>query len=343
MTATSVPGVGVVAIGRNEGDRLRACLESVVSQVERVVYVDSGSTDGSVALAERLGVEVVELDDTAPFTAARARAAGLARLLERGPALDYVQFVDGDCEVVDGWLAAALGFLERDPRAAIACGRRRERFPGASFYNRLADVEWDGPAGEVASCGGDSMARVGALREVGGFDPAVAAGEEPELCWRLRKAEWTVHRLPVEMTVHDIAMHRFGQWWRRQVRFGRASLQVSKLCEGPGAPYVRQVRSARLWTAGWLVATAVAVAVGWWFGGAAGVAIAAALALLAPVAQAIRIAARNRSRLGGLRVAIGYGSLMMLSKWAEAAGQVNYVLDHASGRRTRLIEYKTAP
>jgi glycosyltransferase involved in cell wall biosynthesis len=43
--------VAVVAIGRNEGDRLKACLRSVVDVAALVVYVDSGSTDDSVAFA----------------------------------------------------------------------------------------------------------------------------------------------------------------------------------------------------------------------------------------------------------------------------------------------------
>ena len=64
--------IGVVAIGRNEGDRLRVCLTSALRDSNHVVYVDSGSTDGSVAMVRELGATVVELDLSIPFTAARA-------------------------------------------------------------------------------------------------------------------------------------------------------------------------------------------------------------------------------------------------------------------------------
>src|SRR4249919_2565668 len=94
--------VGVVAIGRNEGERLRKCLESVNRTAEWVVYVDSGSTDGSAAMARDMGV---------PFTAGRARNEGFRRLREVAPSLAYVQFVDGDCELIEYWLEKAVVYL----------------------------------------------------------------------------------------------------------------------------------------------------------------------------------------------------------------------------------------
>jgi glycosyltransferase involved in cell wall biosynthesis len=69
---------GLVAIGRNEGERLRRCLISAQGVYDHVVYVDSGSSDDSVALAESFGAVVVVLDTARPFTAARARNAGFA-------------------------------------------------------------------------------------------------------------------------------------------------------------------------------------------------------------------------------------------------------------------------
>ena len=133
--------VGVVVIGRNEGERLRACLEAVVRAGAPATYVDSGSTDGSVALARRLGVEVVALDMSVPFTAARARNAGFQRLLEIHPDLQFVQFIDGDCELANGWLEVAVNTLQQRPELAIVAGRCRERHPDASVYNRICDLE----------------------------------------------------------------------------------------------------------------------------------------------------------------------------------------------------------
>ena len=147
--------IGLVVIGRNEGERLRQCLLSGIGKVAHIVYVDSGSTDGSIELARALGVDVVELDLSTPFTAARARNAGFAHLLQKDAQLEFVQFVDGDCEVVEGWIGSALAQLEAQSDVAVVCGRRRERFPEQSIYNRLCDMEWDTPIGEAKACGGD--------------------------------------------------------------------------------------------------------------------------------------------------------------------------------------------
>ena len=188
MSNPSVP-MGVVAIGRNEGERLKRCLRSVPSHVP-VVYVDSASTDGSVEFARSTQATVVELDMAKPFSAARARNEGFASLLEYYPDITFVQFVDGDCELELHWLDRAKNFFESQPRIAAVCGRRRERYPKASLYNRMCDEEWNTPTGQADACGGDAMMRVKAFVDVGGYDAMMIAGEEPELCSRLRAAGW---------------------------------------------------------------------------------------------------------------------------------------------------------
>jgi len=127
--AATLPNVGVVVIGRNEGERLRKCLQSLLNSARRVVYVDSASTDGSVQMARALGATVIELDPRRPFNAGRARTEGFRHLYAMLPDLDYVQFVDGDCEVVEGWLDKAAAFLDTNPDVAVVAGRRRERYP----------------------------------------------------------------------------------------------------------------------------------------------------------------------------------------------------------------------
>ncbi|HTV21572.1 MAG TPA: glycosyltransferase family A protein, partial [Polyangiaceae bacterium] len=145
--------VGVVVIGRNEGERLKRCLRSLLEQgAGPIVYVDSGSVDDSVAFSCSLGVIVVNLDTSIPFTMARGRNAGFQELSRRFPSLRWVQFVDGDCEVRPGWIARARETIQARPDVAAVCGRRRERHPDASIYNRLADMEWNAPTGEVSEC-----------------------------------------------------------------------------------------------------------------------------------------------------------------------------------------------
>ena len=160
-----------MVIGRNEGARLTTCLKSIVNSVSRdaVIYVDFGSSDESLQLAGKMGIVVVELDHTEPFTAARARNVGFTQLLGSQPHLEFIQFIDGDCALVRGWLESAKQFLGHHSDVAAVCGRRRERYPERSLYNWLCDQEWNTPIGEAAACGGDALFRVAAFEQVGGF------------------------------------------------------------------------------------------------------------------------------------------------------------------------------
>ena len=214
--------IGAVVIGRNEGQRLTTCLQSIIGLIEHVVYVDSGSTDNSVHTAKALGVKTIALDMSIPFTAARARNEGARFLLGLNQDIDAIQFIDGDCEMQPQWLATALHFLDTDDNYAVACGRRRERYPEQSIYNQLCDIEWDTPVGDALACGGDALIRVEAYKQVNGYRDDLIAGEEPEMCFRLRENEWKIHRLDEEMTLHDAAMTKLSQWWKRTVRTGYA-------------------------------------------------------------------------------------------------------------------------
>ncbi len=334
--------IGVVAIGRNEGDRLRGCLGSLVGRehVAALVYVDSGSTDGSVALARSMGVEVVALDMARPFSAARARNEGFARLKGLAPGLRYVMFVDGDCEVVEGWPGRARAELEARPEAAVVCGRRRERSPERSIFNRLADLEWDTPIGEALACGGDSVMRAEAFEAVGGFDPTCTAGEEPQLCTRLRRAGWTIRRVDAEMTRHDLAMTSGRQWWRRHYRSGYAGLDVTTRFPGEPRLFVAELKRARLWGAGLPAMAAIGgLGVGALAGPLAGLGVAVGLALLYPL-QVVRLARKVRPQVADARTAMAYGYHTTTAKWANLAGQLGYLRDRGRGRVARLIEYK---
>jgi GT2 family glycosyltransferase len=218
----TIRDVAIVAIGRNEGERLKRCIRSLPTEIGLVVYVDSGSLDGSVPFARDNGCEVVELDMTVPFTAARARNAGFARVQQQRPELRLVQFIDGDCELDESWISAGLKALEEDRSIAVVCGRRREIAPRETPYNQLCDMEWNTPIGEAVACGGDALMRVTSVAEVGGYDETLIAGEEPEMCLRMRRLGHRIWRIDSEMTRHDAQMNQFSQWWLRNVRSGYA-------------------------------------------------------------------------------------------------------------------------
>ena len=240
--------LGIVVIGRNEGDRLRQCLLSVGDRFTDIVYVDSGSTDDSVAMAKSLGVRVVELDLSIPFTAARARNEGFATLLKINPQVEFVQFVDGDCEIIPGWLEKAKEEISSNLELAVVCGRRRERFPNRSIYNLLCDIEWNTPVGEAKACGGDAMMRVEAFEQVKGFNSTLIAGEESQLCLRLRREGWKILRLDAEMTLHDAQITHFSQWWQRSLRSGHAYAEGAWLHgNSPEGHRIKESKSILLW------------------------------------------------------------------------------------------------
>ncbi len=325
--------VGAVAIGRNEGERLGACLRSLAGRVDRVVYVDSGSTDKSRDLAQSLGVEVVELDLSVPFTAARARNEGLTRLRELLADLEFVQFLDGDCEIRPEWLDVAKTALRADEKLAVVCGRRRERFPAASIYNTLTDMEWDTPIGPAHSCGGDALFRAKALEEVSGYNTGVIAGEEPELCFRLRKAGWSVRRLDAEMTLHDANMDSFGQWWKRAVRAGHAAAEGAWMHgRSPERFNVKRTLRPIFW-AGFLPIVALGAAY-WTYG----ISLGALLGIYAM--QYLRLYARERNRGRTRFIARLSASFTILSQFALFAGILTFARNRLLGRRTRIIEYK---
>lgn len=321
---SAAPVSSAVVIGRNEGARLIACLDSLQGRFSQVIYVDSGSTDGSQDAARARGAEIVTLDGSRPFTAARARNAGLDHLIAAAPPPDLVQFLDGDCILQPEWLNIAQGFLHAHPDVAVVCGRRRERFPQSSIWNGMIDTEWDTPIGEARACGGDAVMRLDALRQVGGYNPDLIAGEEPELCLRLRLKGWKIWRIDAEMTLHDAAMTRFGQWWQRSRRAGYTYAEgVAMYGRTPERHKVRELSSALAWGLAlplFLLLTAIFITP-WMILGT----------LIYPL-QILRLRLRDLSWRQAL--------FLLLGKFPETQGALTYTWHRLTRKRGRLIEYK---
>ncbi|CUH64772.1 mycofactocin system glycosyltransferase [Thalassovita gelatinovora] len=324
MTVT----VAAVAIGRNEGDRLIRCLTTLKDQLDRIVYVDSGSSDGSVQAARDLGIEVVELDTTVPFTAARARNAGF-EVLKPGGLPDFVQFVDGDCGVEPGWIESALTEFKDRPDLGVVTGWRSEIYPSSSIYNALADFEWHRPAGEIRACGGDMMVRSNMFDALDGFNPTVIAAEDDEFCTRVRKAGFRLTRLPLSMTRHDAAMTRFSQWWQRAVRSGHGFAQVGDLHPDY---FVKERRRVVL------------------YGGVLPLVALLSLAFTIPLVLIAVLAIYALSYLRTVRglqreglnssMALHQSVYLSISKFPNLIGMARYHLRKIRGSAMRIIEYK---
>ena len=321
--------IGIVVIGRNEGERLRVCLTSCVGEGRPLIYVDSGSTDDSVPIATALGARVIALDMCMPFTAARARNLGWRELMQLHPGVALVQFLDGDCELDSGWIATGSEFLRDNPSVAGVAGRLRERFPERTIYNQLCDIEWNAAVGESKAFGGIALVRLRALAAVGGFRDSLIAGEEPELCVRLRATGWAIWRHEAPMALHDAAMTKWVQWWRRSKRAGYAYAAGAALHGySEERHYVGEVRRALLWGLALPVFVLIA-ALAW--------APMSLLLLLYPL-QWARVTTRLK-RQGQPNP--GYqASFFLQARFAEVSGVIRYGLERLRGKTARIIEYK---
>lgn len=321
--------IGAVVIGRNEGDRLAVCLQSLLAQVDTLVYVDSGSTDHSLDIAKKLDVIVVNLDISIPFTAARARNEGFARLMQVSPDIEYVQFVDGDCEMFAAWLPQALSCLVEDEQLAVVCGQRKERYPEKSVYNRLCDIEWDTPIGEALACGGDALIRASAFSAVDGYNASLIAGEEPEMCVRLRNSGWKILRMDADMTWHDANITRFSQWWKRAARSGHAYAEGAWMHgKTPQQHWVREVR--RNWFWGLSFPVLLLMAALW--------APMAWLLLIYPT-QAFRIY-RHSNMHRSAKDRWFFAFFCVLANFPIMFGQIKFHMNRLMGNKSRLIEYR---
>jgi len=335
LTQPAAPGLSVVVIGRNEGDRLARCLESVglirgIEGVVELLYVDSGSTDGSPQTAQNLGAQVIVLQGGSQ-TAARGRNAGWQHA-----SAPHVLFLDGDTILNQDFPQAALAVLHSNPDIAAVWGHRRELYPERSIYNRVLDLDWIYAPAFTEFCGGDVVMRRSVLVEAGGYDSELIAGEEPELCRRLRERSYLISHIDFPMTGHDLNMTRFSQYWRRAVRAGYAYAEMATRYRASADPMwlgecKRNLRSGIFWIA-WLSLSLPLLALkSLWF----------VPWLAVPVALSARSAWKARVKAPGQKILLLlYGFHSHLAQVPILVGQLKYYRDRYFGRQAKQIEYK---
>ena len=333
MIPDSNQNVAIVAIGRNEGERLKLCLRAAMAASRTVVYVDSGSEDGSAEYARSVGCRVVELDPAQPFSAARARNEGFASVLEHDPEVDLVQFVDGDCDLVAGWLERGAAALTKRQDVGIVWGHVREIHREASVYNRLCDLEWQQQPGETRSSGGIFIVRRKVFIAAGGFRSDVIAAEDDEFCIRVRGLGWKILLLDAPMARHDMAIERFGEWWLRARRTGHAYAHVAALHgDGEERYFVRDCRKVWLWALVLPVSALIVAPFTY------GLSLAAMLALY--VLQFSHIYRGGKKRGWRSGDALIYAWFTVIAKFPMLEGMLEYNWRQSRGHAMTIIEYR---
>jgi cellulose synthase/poly-beta-1,6-N-acetylglucosamine synthase-like glycosyltransferase len=327
--------VSVVVIGRNEGERLRRCLQSVFAMEQsgfeiEVIYVDSGSTDGSTELAQSMGAQAISLKPERP-SAALGRNAGW-----RAATGDIVLFLDGDTILHPRFVVDSLPEFE-NPLIAVVWGHRRELYPERSIYIRTLDLDWIYSAGPTLYCGGDALFRREVLARVEGFDETLIAGEEPELCRRIAALGFTIQHVDRPMTGHDLAIHHWRQYWKRSTRAGHAFAEVSERFRGSSQSFwteeSRANRNRALILCGLPfvgVAASLLLRTAW----------PLVLVLLFFALLAMRSAWKARWKSKDIIALTAYGIHSHLQQIPIYVGQLQFRMNHRRGKRAMLVEYK---
>lgn len=332
--SNNTASVGIVVIGRNEGKRLLLSLQSMQESNCPLVYVDSGSSDDSINIATPLADIVHRLDPSRPFSAARARNEGFKKLTNLFPTIKFVQFVDGDCILSNEWLDSAVAAMIQDDNRAAVVGHLHESNPHLSVYNRLCELEWKSPPGNLTNfgaLGGISMMRVDVFKALNGFKENVIAGEDSELGVRLSLAGYHVTKINHDMAIHDANMTSFGQWWQRSVRAGHAIGQRAAINGDTIVKDCVQERKSTLFWGVFLPILALILLVP-----TRGFSLIIALAY---ILLGIKVFLYRRSQGESASDATVYARFIVLSKFANGLGLIKFFVNRLK-KRYEIIEYK---
>jgi len=196
--------ISVVVIGRNEAARLGACMESIRSSLSvlshEILYIDSKSTDDSVAIAKAYGARCFVLKD-------QNTTAGLGRYVGTKEAKgEYILFLDGDMQLEKGFCEKAMMAMAQ--RSYDGCSGIRKDVYMKDGQLAGTNDNYFGCTAEriVPEFGGAVFLKKEALERVGGWSADTIACEEAELHARLVAAGCRIAELPVPMIVHTDAV-----------------------------------------------------------------------------------------------------------------------------------------
>lgn len=196
--------ISVVVIGKNEGERLAACLSSIHAALSKlsheVIYVDSCSTDLSLQTARSLGARCYLL-------AEKDTTAGLGRFVGAKEARgEYLLFLDGDMQLRAGFAEKALMAMASRGYDGV-CGIREDIYMrGGEIIARNENYFGCTQERIAPEFGGALMITAEALSACGGWSTDTVACEESELHARLLAMGSRIAEIPVPMIMHTDAV-----------------------------------------------------------------------------------------------------------------------------------------
>jgi GT2 family glycosyltransferase len=248
--------VSYCVVNTNGREFLLGCLEAIERTTppgleHEILVLDNASDDGSADAVRALGgdIRLFALDRR------EGKAANDSRLLEEARG-EFCLLLNEDSELQPGAVAALLGALQSDRRAAaagaqlltpdgreVACAWRlpsvETALAGAVFLHRRATVESGGsgtrPVGWVQSSA--LMVRRQVAGEIGWLDPQFFVySDETDFCKRLGDAGWRILYVPSARAVHHDQMaqdaagaeRRIVEYHRNRDRYLRKHLGRTK-------------------------------------------------------------------------------------------------------------------
>src|SRR5574341_1769136 len=211
------PRISVVVCSYNGERTIDECLEGLRALEYpdfEVIVVDDGSTDGTAAIARRHGLAPITTDHGG---LSHARNVGIEAATG-----EIVAFIDDDARPDPHWLTyLAVSFLRTGhvgvggpniaPTGDGVVAECVANPPGGPVHVLLSDQE----AEHIPGC---NMAfRKADLEAIGGFDTQFRkAGDDVDICWRLREAGGTLGFSPAAVVWHHRRNTVHASWKQQQ-------------------------------------------------------------------------------------------------------------------------------
>lgn len=218
--SVTAPAAAVVIVNWNGIKFLENCFRSVFAQTYadyKVVFVDNGSTDGSIAFVKENypRAEIIALDKNYGFSVANNMA--MRKALEAGA--EYIALLNNDTKAATNWLAEMASVMGSDPGIGICASKMlrmdEPRVLDSTGHIFIDGIIYDRGGGEpdkgqyddkfdvAGACAGACLYRGRMLETIGFFDEGFGSYyEDAELSWRAYNSGWKAKYVPAAVVYH---------------------------------------------------------------------------------------------------------------------------------------------